>query len=80
MSSNKLNQSLDDIVGERRQIARRGRPVRRARVGAKPVAAPVGGVRKNTKTAKPVEKVVAPSGPSKSGEGKIIVSNLVSHP
>lgn len=81
MSTNKLDQSLDAIVGERRgQMSRRGRPVRRSRGGARAAAAPVGGVHKNMRSAKVAEKVAVPTGPSRPGEGKIIVSNLVSFP
>lgn len=81
MSSSKLDQSLEQIAGTRRGNARRGR-----RAGPKPAAPRVsGGVTKNTatkptkaSTARTASKPVAPR-PLTTGEGKIIVSNLVSH-
>lgn len=76
-NSNKLDQSLDQIMTD----ARKGAPRRTRRRVARPgkaTAGPVGGVQKNTKPAKAAEKVAAPSAPSKSGDGKIVVSNLVS--
>lgn len=67
---------------DRRTTARRGRAVGGARrgVGRRAAAAPVGGIQKTTKAtkaAKAGDKVAPPSGPSKAGDGKIIVSNLV---
>ena len=79
--SDKLNQTLDEIVKSRRAANRRTtRPVRRTANGTKAAApaAPVGGVKKHTKSAKPAEKAPAPIVPP-SGESKINVSNLVSH-
>ena len=79
--SGKLDQSLDEILSTRRKTAgRRGRGGRRAGNGTKAAtAAPVGGIQKNTRSAKaaPAKRAV-PSGPAAgSGESKIIVSNLV---
>ncbi|KAF2094925.1 hypothetical protein NA57DRAFT_45430 [Rhizodiscina lignyota] len=74
MSSSKLDQSLDTIMGESRQFVRRNN--RRVRGGAKAIATPVGGVHKPTRAAKAAEKVMAPTGGPRSGEGKIQVSNL----
>lgn len=78
MSGNKLNQSLDDILTERRSSTRtRGtRPVGRRQRQTKVTAAPVGGVQKTTKASKAAEKNATPTGPARGGEGKIIVSNL----
>ena len=78
--SGKLDQSLDDILSSR---PARGRAVRRGRragtAGTKTTTrAPVGGIQKNTKGAKPSIKAAAPSGPAAgTGDSKIIVSNLV---
>ncbi|KAI9810674.1 MAG: hypothetical protein M1827_006133 [Pycnora praestabilis] len=85
--SGKLDQSLDEILSTRRNAARgrgagrgRGRP-RRApnpvKSNGASVAAPVGGVKKNTKPARGSGKAAVPTGPAgRSGEGKIMVSNL----
>lgn len=76
--SDKLDQSLDEILNSRRQTARRGRGGRRAPNSTKPtVAAPVGGVKKNTRTARGGVRSAVPSGPAAgTGDSKIIVSNL----
>ncbi|MCJ1463426.1 hypothetical protein MMC07_002033 [Pseudocyphellaria aurata] len=76
--SDKLDQSLDEILNSRRQSSRRGRGGRRAPSSTKPtVSAPVGGVRKNTKTARGGVRAPVPSGPAAgNGDSKIIVSNL----
>lgn len=77
MSTGKLDQSLDDILKTRRQSTRRGRGPRRAGPGRPAVSeAPVGGVQKHTKSAKPAKAI--PTGPaaSGSGESKIMISNL----
>ena len=76
--SGKLDQSLDEILSTRRKFAGRGGRGGR-RVGKTAVAAPVGGIRKNTRGAKTAPaKSAAPSGPAAgNGESKIIVSNLV---
>jgi len=70
----KLNQSLDQILSERRSKNLRTR----RRPGAKPAAAaPSNGVSKKTKqTAKKPEKAAVPTGPAAHGESKIQVSNL----
>ena len=78
--SGKLDQSLDEIVStHRRGGSNRGRRVRTTRQGgAKPAAAPVGGVKKTTRPVKGATKGV-PTGPSGGvGESKILVSGLVS--
>ena len=72
--ASKLDQSLDEIAGSRRANGRRQRAPAKARVST-------GGVTKNTpqKGAKPAK--AAPQAPRPipaTGEGKIIVSNLVS--
>jgi len=78
--SGKLDQSLDEILSTQRRSATGGRGGRRRRapkVGkTTAVAAPVGGVRKNTRPAKGAVKAI-PTGPSAgSGDSKIVVSNL----
>jgi THO complex subunit 4 len=79
--SDKLNQSLDDILSQRRTNPRSARPRRVAKGGAKP-AAPVGGIKKNTRQPKTTTKAsnaaAAGIAPKVNGESKIIVSNLVS--
>ncbi len=80
--ADRLDKSLDEIIGTQRRSAVRGgrcRRVRRATQTGKPAPiAPVGGIKKNPKQAKGAVKAV-PTGPSSgSGEGKIIVSGLVS--
>lgn len=71
MSAN-LDKSLDDLVGNRRQTARR-RGNRRA--GAK--VPTVGGVKKSAKAPKAPAKAVHPN-PAPTASSKIIVSGLVS--
>jgi len=71
----KLNQSLDQILSERRgnkNLRTRRRP------GAKAsVAAPTNGVTKKTRpAAKKPDKAAPPTGPAAHGESKIQVSNL----
>lgn len=77
--SSKLDQSLSDLVKDRRQRARR---TNRHRSGpaskASAIAAPVGGVRKTTRTPKPTGKGAAISQTSFATDSKIIVSGLVS--
>lgn len=75
----KLDQSLDEILSTRRKSARKGgRGGRRAPNPTKATVAPIGGIKKNTKTARGTVKTGVPSGPSAgSGDSKIIVSNLV---
>ncbi len=83
--SGKLDQSLDEILTSRRQTARRGRGGRGGRGGRRvpntaktTVAAPAGGIKKNTKAVKGAVRAAVPSGPAAgNGESKIIVSNLV---
>lgn len=80
--SGKLDQSLDEILSSRRQGNAARRNTRRRSGGAKAAtsAAPVGGIKKNTKGAKAAGKG-APTGPAGgSGESKIMVSGLVSSP
>lgn len=76
----KLSQSLDQILNERRKTTGgRGRPrARRSAAGTAAPTAPVGGVKKTTRAEKKPEKASIPTGPSRNGDGKIIVSNLVS--
>lgn len=79
----KLDQSLDEIMtntgasrGGARGGARRGRGQRQPRrsTGA---PAPVGGISKNTRSAKGAVKAT-PTGPAIHRDSKIVVSNLVS--
>ncbi|EPS32668.1 hypothetical protein PDE_07628 [Penicillium oxalicum 114-2] len=72
MSAN-LDKSLDDLVGSRRQTARRRGAGRRA--AAKPS---VGGVKKASKTTKATAKVVHPTPTAPAASSKIIVSGLPS--
>ncbi|KAF2145666.1 uncharacterized protein K452DRAFT_349138 [Aplosporella prunicola CBS 121167] len=78
--TDKLNQSLDEILKDRRQTARRGRATRRPAPGKAALAAPapVGGVKKNTKAPKAAAKAAIPTGPAAKnhGDSKIQVSNL----
>jgi THO complex subunit 4 len=76
--SNKLNQSLDDILKAGRQATRRSnrpRPAAGAKASGRPTA-PVGGVKKVTK---PVRTAKVPA-VSVDGESKVLVSSLVSQP
>ena len=78
--SSKLDQGLDDIISSNRTSRGRGRGRGGRRVASKATTtAPVGGVKKNTRTAaKGTVKATAPTGPANaSGESKVIVSNLV---
>jgi THO complex subunit 4 len=80
MSSNKMEQSLDDILKASKTTSR-GRGGRRSGAG-RPAAvpAPVGGVSKSTRQGKQAK--AAPTAPAAalSGETKIMVSNLVCQP
>jgi THO complex subunit 4 len=80
MSSNKMEQSLDDIL-KASKTSRRGRSGRKSTGTGRPAttAAPVGGVSKSTKQQGRQPKA-APTAPAASlgGETKIMVSNLVS--
>ena len=79
--SGKLDQSLDEILSSRRQSARRGRGGRRGSTSAKAtVSAPVGGIKKNTRTVRGGVRAAVINGPAAvNGDSKIIVSNLVSN-
>ncbi|KAF3385369.1 mRNA export protein mlo3 [Penicillium rolfsii] len=72
MSAN-LDKSLDDLVGNRRQNARRRGAGRRS--AAKPS---VGGVTKSSKATKAAAKVVHPTPAAPTASSKIIVSGLPS--
>ena len=78
MSEN-IDRSLDEILTSKRGAGRRGRGGRRgARSARTTTAAPVGGVKKNTKPTRGGVKAAIPSGPAAgNGDSKIIVSNLV---
>lgn len=75
--SGKLDKSLDEILVNRRQNARRR--TRRPAAASKPgsAAVPVGGVKKNARLAKPAAKG-AQGGHPVATESKIMVSGLVS--
>ena len=77
--SGKLDQSLDEILSTRRKTAgRRGRGGRRVGNGPKAAkVAPIGGIQKNTRSAKIAPAKVPSGAAAGSGESKIIVSNLV---
>ncbi|CAK4031450.1 related to RNA annealing [Lecanosticta acicola] len=80
--SGKLDQSLDEIMKDRKPASkgRRGRlPNRKAAVKSKAattaVIAPAGGIQKKGKVAKPT-RGAAPPAPAATGDSKISVSNL----
>lgn len=73
MSAN-LDKSLDDLVGNRRQSARR-----RANRRSAAKAATVGGVKKSSKATKATAKVAHPTPSAPAASSKIIVSGLVCH-
>lgn len=80
--SGKLNQSLEEILKDKRSSATRGGRGGRPRRGAKPAqpAAPAGGIKKNTST-KPARGAVkqAPTKGAKGSRGSMIqIGNLVS--
>lgn len=80
--SGKLDQSLDEIISTQRRTtfrAKGGRRVRRSAHTNRAVSAyPAGGIKKIPRAAKGTAKTV-PTGPSASiGNGKIIVTGLVS--
>jgi len=75
--SGKLDQSLDEIMKDRKPAAgaRRARkPAAKGKVGKSAPAAPSGGIQKKTtaKQSKPIKAAVVPV----SGDSKIAVSNL----
>jgi THO complex subunit 4 len=75
--SGKLDQSLDEILTQRKAAGGRRRSARR--VSGRPApAAPAGGIQKATKPARPAGKPAATKGAGAVGESKIMVSNLVS--
>ncbi|KAI9713091.1 MAG: hypothetical protein M1820_001076 [Bogoriella megaspora] len=82
--ADKLSQSLDEITkgrggGSRRPIRRPGRQVVKSTSTKVTTVNPTNGVRKNVRNPRNnVKQVAAPTGPSGSGESKIIVSNLPS--
>lgn len=76
--SGKLNQSLEEILKDKRSSATRGGG--RPRRGVKPTkaAAPVGGIKKNTKPVRNAAKQ-APAKGAKGSRGSMIqIGNLVS--
>nr|POE72387.1 hypothetical protein CFP56_12260 [Quercus suber] len=79
--SGKLDQSLDAIMSDRKTTnpkrgGKSGRPTRSAATRTKAaVAAPVGGVQKNTRAPKGAPKAPAVTAPAR-GDSKIMVSNL----
>ena len=76
--SGKLDKSLDEILSTRRQARRSSqrRPAQKASNGN--TSAPIGGVRKSTRQTKPTSKAIPTKPAGGAGEGKIIVSGLVS--
>jgi THO complex subunit 4 len=78
--SGKLDQSLDEILSTTRRTSVGGRGRRNARRAAKPAhVAPSNGVKKTAKGGK-VTTQRTPTGPSGTGESKIIVTGLVCNP
>ena len=78
--SGRLDKSLDEIITSQRGSGR-GRTRRTTRrtgpAGKTATVAPVGGIKKNAKSARgPVKSI--PTGPSGNGEGRILVSGFVS--
>ncbi|CAO2650458.1 Nn.00g017500.m01.CDS01 [Neocucurbitaria sp. VM-36] len=75
--SNKMEQSLDEILKANKSTTRRGRGGRRSNAGrAAATAAPVGGVSKSTKPARHAKATPTAPAAASSGETKIMVSNL----
>ncbi|OAL50762.1 hypothetical protein IQ07DRAFT_643983 [Pyrenochaeta sp. DS3sAY3a] len=74
--SNKMEQSLDDIL-KASKSSKRGRGGRRSNpTRAAATAGPVGGVSKSTRHAKPAKATPTAPAAAASGETKIMVSNL----
>ena len=77
--SDKLNQSLDEILSTQRRNATKRRSTRRTAVGNRPApTAPAGGIQKKPQTARNANKPIPAKGSGLTGESKIMVSNLVS--
>lgn len=80
--SGKLDQSLDQILSDRKSSTRgrgRGRGRRVANAARVTKAAPAGGIQKNTRTKNTAAAAPTANGAANAGtETKIIVSNLVS--
>ncbi|KAJ4367402.1 RNA-binding RNA annealing protein [Neocucurbitaria cava] len=75
--SNKMEQSLDEILKANKSTTRRGRGGRRPTTGrAAASAAPVGGVSKSTKPARHAKATPSAPAVAAGGETKIMVSNL----
>jgi len=77
--SGRLDQSLDTIIDSQKK-AKRDQQRRRKSTnnkGAAATAAPVGGVKKSTKPARPAIKAPAAGPASRSRDSKIVVSGLV---
>ncbi|KAL1634889.1 RNA-binding RNA annealing protein [Neofusicoccum ribis] len=77
--SDKLNQSLDEILKANKRANRTRPGARRAAPGkGAATAAPIGGIKKNTKAPKAAAKPNIPTGPASKahGDSKILVSNL----
>ncbi|KAK4180337.1 hypothetical protein QBC36DRAFT_320374 [Triangularia setosa] len=72
----KLDQSLDEILSSQRKNNQGRRRSQRRSVGAKPTAAPAGGIQKTTKPTRNAAKPAAGKGAGLTGESKIMVSNL----
>ncbi|KAK0109728.1 hypothetical protein ONS95_002407 [Cadophora gregata] len=79
--SGRLDKSLDEIISTQRTSTGRGRGRRGGRrttqAGKPATVAPVGGIKKTTKSTRNPVKAI-PTGPSGSGEGKVMVSGFVS--
>ncbi|PVH88782.1 hypothetical protein DL98DRAFT_157035 [Cadophora sp. DSE1049] len=77
--SGRLDKSLDEIISTQRTSTGRGRGRRGGRrttqTGKPATVAPVGGIKKTTKSTRNPVKAI-PTGPSGSGEGKVMVSGF----
>ena len=80
MSTDKLNQSLDEIMKDSKtgRKGRGGKPVRKAAAKAKVAVAPTDGVTKNRRGARPVTTAPAVAAPATIGDNRILISGLVS--
>ncbi|KAH9224557.1 hypothetical protein DL95DRAFT_322526 [Leptodontidium sp. 2 PMI_412] len=78
--SGRLDKSLDEIISTQRTSTGRGRGRRGGRrttqTGKPATVAPVGGIKKTAKSTRSTVKVAIPTGPSGSGEGKVMVSGF----
>ncbi|KAG4444487.1 hypothetical protein IFR05_000078 [Cadophora sp. M221] len=78
--SGRLDKSLDEIISTQRTSTGRGRGRRgghrTTQTGKPATVAPVGGIKKSAKSTRSTVKAAIPTGPSGSGEGKVMVSGF----